>query len=74
MTGQIVRMPQIRQVDPDDAVARLRQELLFAFHVVDMLGQPSGMGSHLTARLPGAETFLFHVQNFGFGEVTQDYS
>ena len=70
MTGQIVRMPDIRQIDPGDATAKLRQELLFAFHIVDMLGQPSGMGSHLTARLPGAETFLFHVHNFGFGEVT----
>ena len=72
MTGQIVRMPDIRKVDPDDAMAKLRQDLLFAFHVVDMLGQPSGMGSHLTARLPGSDTFLFHVHNFGFGEVTQD--
>jgi L-fuculose-phosphate aldolase len=72
MTGQIIRMPDIRKVDPDDAVATLRQQLLFAFHMVDMLGQPSGMGSHLTARLPGAETFFFHVHNFGFGEVTPD--
>lgn len=72
MTGQIIRMPAIRKVDPDDAVATLRQQLLFAFHMVDMLGQPSGMGSHLTARLPGAETFFFHVHNFGFGEVTPD--
>ena len=70
MSGQIVRMPEVRQIDPDDPVAQLRQELLFAFHVVDMLGQPSGMGSHLTARLPGTETFFFHVHNFGFGEVT----
>ena len=38
MTGQIIRMPDIRQVDPDDAVAVLRQQLLFAFHMVDMLG------------------------------------
>lgn len=72
MTGQIVRMPEIREVDANDAAAKLRQELLFAFHVVDMLGQPSGMGSHLTARLPGADTFYFHVHNFGFGEVTPD--
>ena len=68
MTGQIIRMPDIRQVDPTDAAAKLRQDLLFAFHVVDMLGQPSGMGSHLTARLPGADTFMFHVHNFGFGD------
>ncbi|CAN0522987.1 unnamed protein product, partial [Laminaria digitata] len=72
MSGQIIRMPDIRQVDPGDEVATLRQQLLFAFHMVDMLGQPSGMGSHLTARLPGAETFFFHVHNFGFGEVTPD--
>lgn len=72
MTGQILRMPAVREIDPGDAVGQLRQQLLFAFHVVDMLGQPSGMGSHLTARLPGAETFFFHVHNFGFGEVTQD--
>ncbi len=72
MSGQIIRMPDIREVDPADEVATLRQQLLFAFHMVDMLGQPSGMGSHLTARLPGAETFFFHVHNFGFGEVTPD--
>ena len=50
---------------------KLRQNRC-SFHIVDMLGQPSGMGSHLTARLPGSETFLFHVHNFGFGEVTPD--
>ena len=70
MTSQSLRMPDIRSVDPGDSIAKLRQDLLFAFHIVDMLGQPSGMGSHLTARLPGADTFFFHVHNFGFGEVT----
>lgn len=72
MSSQIVRMPSIREIDPDDPMEKLRQDLLFAFHIVHMLGQPSGMGSHLTARLPGSETFLFHVHNFGFGEVTPD--
>ena len=72
MTGQIVRMPAVREIADGDAAAKLRQQLLFAFHIVDLLGQPSGMGAHLTARLPGAETFLFHVHNFGFGEVTPD--
>ncbi|MEE2997453.1 MAG: class II aldolase/adducin family protein [Pseudomonadota bacterium] len=72
MSGQIVRMPSIREIDPDDHNEKLRQQLLFAFHIVDMLGQPSGMGSHLTARLPGSQTFFFHVHNFGFGEVTPD--
>ena len=72
MSGQIMRMPDIRPTEPGDESARLRQDLLFAFHIVDMLGQPSGMGSHLTARLPGANSFFFHVHNFGFGEVTPD--
>ena len=72
MGCQIVRMPSVREIHPDDHLEKLRQDLLFAFHVVDMLGQPSGMGSHLTARLPGSDTFLFHVHNFGFGEVTPD--
>ena len=58
MIGKIPRMPNIRQVDPGDEIAALRQELLFAFHIVEMLGQPSGMGSHLTARKPGADTFF----------------
>ena len=70
MTGQIVRLPIIREVDPVYARDKLQQELLFAFHIVDMLGQPSGMGSHLTARLPGTDSFFFHLHNFGFGEVT----
>lgn len=70
MSGEILRMPVVRRVEPDNEIGRLRQELLFAFHIIDMLGQPSGMGSHLTARIPGTETFLFHVHNFGFGEVT----
>ena len=70
MSDKIVRMPKVRKVADTDFEAKLRQELLFAFHVVDMLGHPSGMGSHLTARLPNANTFFFHVHNFGFGEVT----
>ena len=42
MSGQIVRMPSIREIDPDDPMEKLRQDLLFAFHIVHMLGQPSG--------------------------------
>ena len=72
MSSQIIRMPSIREINPMIPMGKLRQDLLFAFHIVHMLGQPSGMGSHLTARLPGSESFLFHVHNFGFGEVTPD--
>lgn len=69
MTDTVARMPERRQV-PNDPKAALRQELLQAFHILDLSGHPSGMGSHLTARLPGEETFLFHIHNYGFGEVT----
>lgn len=69
-SAAIARMPARRPVAAGDARDALLQDLLCAFHVIDMLGQPSGMGSHLTARLPGAETFFFHIHNFGFGEVT----
>ena len=67
----IVRMPNTRA--PSNPGERLRQELLCAFHIIDLAGQPSGMGSHLTARLPGAQTMLFHIHNYGFGEVTPDH-
>lgn len=73
MPDTVAREPQRRLVsdtDPRDAVL---QDLLCAFHVLDLCGQPSGMGSHLTARLPGAATFFFHIHNFGFGEVTPDH-
>jgi L-fuculose-phosphate aldolase len=72
MSSAIIRMPERRRVPDGDARARLLQDLLCAFHVIDLCGQPSGMGSHLTARLPGAQTFFFHVHNFGFDEVTPD--
>jgi len=71
MTATIARMPERRAVN--DPMAALRQDLLCAFHILDQSGHPSGMGSHLTARLPGADTFLFHIHNFGFGEVTPDH-
>lgn len=73
MATQIDRMPDNVRTIPNDPKARLRQDLLFGFHIMDMAGHPSGMGAHFTARLPGEETFLFHIHNFGFGEVTPDH-
>lgn len=73
MSDNILRMPDRRPVAEHDDRAALLQDLLCAFHIMDLTGQPSGMGSHLTARLPGAETFFFHIHNFGFGEVTPDH-
>ncbi len=73
MPDAIARMPRRRRIAANDPAAELRQDLLCAFHVIDLSGQPSGMGSHLTARLPGAETLFFHTHNFGFGEVTPEH-
>ncbi len=73
MPDTILRMPDRRPVPEHDSRAALLQDLLCAFHIMDLTGQPSGMGSHLTARLAGAETFFFHIHNFGFGEVTPDH-
>ena len=38
-----------------DAEARLRDDLLHAYHILDADGQASGIAGHLTARLPGAK-------------------
>ena len=73
MSDTDLRMPERRRVTGNDPAAQLRQDLLCAFHIMDLSGQPSGMGSHLTARLPGAKTFFFHTHNFGFGEVTPEH-
>lgn len=73
MATQISRMPDRRAVPANDPRAALLQDLLCGFHIMDMSGQPSGMGSHFTARLPGANTFFFHIHNYGFGEVTPDH-
>jgi len=65
----VSRLPR-RIKSHNDPRAQLRQELLYAFHIMDLSGQPSGLGAHITARLPRAQTFFFHIHNFGFGEVT----
>lgn len=73
MAAKIERMPARRAVPPNDPRAALLQDMLCAFHIVDMSGQPSGMGSHFTCRLPGSNTFFFHIHNYGFDEVTPDH-
>lgn len=51
-------------------LAALKHDLLCAFHILHRAGQGSGVGGHLTARLPGAETFWTHRWGQGFEEVT----
>jgi len=72
-TNKIVFMPQISPDVAADPVMRLRSELLHAFHIIDLSGQPSGMGAHMTVRMPAGGSMLFHIHNYGFGEVTPDH-
>jgi len=65
-------MPELRSL-ANDETASLEQKLLFGFHIMDMFGHPSGMGAHFTARIPETENFLFHIHNYGFGEVTPEH-
>ena len=72
-TNKIVFMPELRPDIAADPAMRLRSELLHAFHIIDLSGQPSGMGAHMTARTPAGDSMLFHIHNYGFGEVTPDH-
>lgn len=72
MANSVARANQPTTTADPVALEQLKRDLLHAFHVVDLEGQPSGMGSHLTARLPGADTFWFHPHSYGFNEVTGD--
>jgi L-fuculose-phosphate aldolase len=59
-------------VPADVAAARLRADLVCAFHVLDLDGQGSGIGGHVTARVPGTESFLCHGFGLAFDEVGTD--
>ncbi len=56
---------------PDRAAAidSLKQDMVYAYHILDRAGQGSGIAGHLTARLPGEETFWTHQWHQGFDEV-----
>ncbi len=47
----------------------LQEDLLYGFHILDQAGQGTGIAGHLTARLPGAETFWGHQWTLGFDEI-----
>lgn len=52
--------------------ATLRRELLAAYHILDVHGQNAGIAGHLTARLPGGDSFWCHGYGQGFEEVRAD--
>jgi L-fuculose-phosphate aldolase len=49
--------------------ATLKRELLAAYHILDLFGQNAGIAGHLTARLPGGDSFWCHGYGQGFEEV-----
>lgn len=57
------------EAEADDA---LRLDLLCAYHVLDLEGQGSGLGGHVTARVPGENAFWCHAWGLAFDEVVID--
>ncbi len=52
--------------------ASTRLDLLCAYHVLDLDGQGSGLGGHVSARAAGADAFWCHAFGLAFDEVTHD--
>ncbi|HEX7006604.1 MAG TPA: class II aldolase/adducin family protein [Alphaproteobacteria bacterium] len=67
--NEAVPKPKARTAETPQ-LAALKHDLLCAFHVLDRAGQGSGVAGHLTARLPGAQTFWSHKWGMAFEEVT----
>ena len=53
----------------DEVVHELKQDLVFAVHILEQAGQGSGIAGHFTARLPGARTFWSYQWHQAFEEV-----
>jgi L-fuculose-phosphate aldolase len=66
--NEAVRKPKARSADTPE-LAALKHDLLCAFHILHRAGQGSGVAGHLTARLPGAQTFWTHQWGMAFEEV-----
>jgi L-fuculose-phosphate aldolase len=63
----------IRTTSADEpATAALKQDLVYAFHILERDGQGSGIAGHITARLPGAQSFWSHQWGQGFDDVTYE--
>ena len=51
---------------------QLRTDLVCAYHVLDLEGQGSGLGGHVTARVQGEDAFWTHPFGIAFEEVRVD--
>jgi len=49
----------------------LLDELLLGYHALDLAGQGAGIAGHLSARVPGVESFWSHRFGMSFGEVAR---
>lgn len=59
-------------VEDEARLRDLRSDVLTAFHILDEEGQNSGIGGHVTARLPGEERLLGHGYGLAFDEVRDE--
>lgn len=53
-------------------LSRLRRDLVLAYHVLASQGHGSDIAGHVTARLPGADSFWTNRFRLGFDEATLD--
>jgi len=60
------------RADREAAIRAMKQDMVYAYHILDRAGQGSGIAGHLTARLPGAQSFWTHQWHQGFDEVAYD--
>lgn len=63
-------MPAFPPPDPIDDLNRLKQELVYGYHILGQEGLGRGLLAHLTARLPGSDTFW----SYQFGQSVEEVS
>lgn len=66
MTGAEPLRPHSRS---NSALEQMRRELVLAFHILNREGQGNEVAGHVTARLPGAQTFWTNRFRLGFDEA-----
>jgi len=60
---------QLFATEPVSDLQRLQRELVLAHHILDRDGQGLDIAGHITARMPGAETFWSNRFRLGFDEA-----
>lgn len=55
-----------------EAIDRLKEDLVLGCHILERAGQGSGIAGHLTARLPGDQSFWSYQWHQAFEEVGYD--